>query len=50
MPANTFLTGVEVQGLGDRDAQRSQDHPDHEAKVEIEERGQKGGRMPGLQE
>jgi hypothetical protein len=45
-----LLGGVEVEVLGDGHAQRAQDHPDHEAEVEIQERGEQGRRVAGLQE
>ena len=42
-----LLRGVEMQVFGDEDGERSEDHPDHEADVEIEERCDKRGQMPG---
>jgi hypothetical protein len=45
-----LLGRIEMQVLGDRDPQRAEQHPDHERQVEIQERGEQGGRMPGLEE
>ena len=36
--------------MGDQDRHGSQEHPDHEAEIEIEEAGDKGGEMPGFEE
>ena len=36
-----------MQVLGDEDGERSEDHPDHEADVEIEKGGDERGQMPG---
>ncbi len=45
-----LLGGVEVQVGGDLDRERAEQHPDHEAQVEVEEGREQGGRMPGLEE
>ena len=44
-----LLGGVEVKIGPDQDRQRPEQHPDHEADVEIQERGEQGGRMARLQ-
>jgi hypothetical protein len=45
------LLGVrQAKILGNADAERSEHDPDHEGQVEIEEGGQQGGRVAGLQE
>ncbi len=36
-----------MQVFGDEDGERSEDHPDHEADVEIEERSDECGQVPG---
>ena len=40
-----FLAGIEMQVFGDEDRQRSEQHPDGEAQIEIEETGDKSGKM-----
>jgi cobalamin biosynthesis protein CobT len=45
-----LMGGVEMQLLGDRHAQRSEQHPDHEAEVEIEEGGEQRRQMAGFEE
>ncbi len=45
-----LLGGVEMKVLGDQHGQRAEQHPDHEAEVEIEEGREQGGRMPGFNE
>jgi len=45
------LLGVrQAEVLGDADAERAEDDPDHEGEVEIEEGGEQGRRVAGLQE
>ena len=44
----SFLRGRELQRFADEWSERSEDHPDHEADVEIQERGCQCGRVPGL--
>ena len=45
------LFGVrQAEVLGDADAQRAEQHPDHEGEVEVEEGREQRGRMAGLQE
>ena len=45
-----LLGGIEVQVPGDGDAERTKQHPDHEAEVEIQERGEQRRHMAGLDE
>ena len=45
-----FLRGVERQVRGHLHGEGAEQHPDHEAHVKVEERGQQRGKMPRLQE
>jgi hypothetical protein len=45
-----LLRRIEPKGRGDLHAQGAEQHPDHEAHVEIEEGGEQGRRMAGLHE
>ena len=45
-----FCAGSRCRSAGDRDAERAEQHPDHEAEVEIEEGGKQGRQVPGLEE
>ncbi len=38
-----------MQVFGDEDGERSEDHPDHETDIEIEECSDKRGQVPGAQ-
>ena len=50
LQARGRASGVEVQALGDGHAERPEQHPDHEAEIEIEERREQGRGMSRLQE
>ncbi len=42
--------GCQAEGPGDLDAECAQQHPDHEAHVEVQERRKEGGGVPRLEE
>ena len=42
-----FCSGAKVQRLADLRAERAEHRPDHEAEVEVEERGEQGGPVAG---
>ena len=44
-----YVPGAEMKVLGDGNAERAKQHRNHEAEVEIEERGEQGWNVPRLE-